>query len=85
MDDAAKWRIYPVGSTPLASQPVETLRQRIRARVEVELKLGVQRAIDVGGHDPVVLPVVAIADVELVFQRVQLALVRLRRLPAAWT
>lgn len=67
VDDGSKRRIYPVPLSPFARQPVEVSRLRVWARIEVELELGVEFRVEVGWSQPVVLPIVAIADVELVF------------------
>ena len=78
VNDGAEGRIDEAGRAPLASQAIEICGQRVRARIEVELKFSVEPGIEFGWRDPVVLPVVTIAYVELVFRRVKLALMRLR-------
>ena len=72
--DGSERRVDVVSLSPFARQTVEASRHGIRARVEVERpELGVEFRIQSVRREPVVFPILAVADVEFVRARVQLA------------
>jgi hypothetical protein len=77
--DRAERRVDVVARSPLARQAVEAVRKRARARIEREAKLGVQLGVKRGRRDPVMLPVLAVADVKLVRRGRKLRLMHPRR------
>ena len=71
MDDTAEWRIDVIAFAPLASQAVKTFWQRVRTWIKRKVEFGVQGGVQVGRRQPVMLGVIAVADMEFVSAWVQ--------------
>jgi hypothetical protein len=74
--DGSEGRVDVVRRSPLTGEAVKALGQRVRAGIEVERELGIQRRVKVRRRDPIMLTVVPVADMELVVGRIQLRLMR---------
>ena len=69
--DGTERRIDIVAPAPFTRQPIEPIRQRIGARIKVEMELRIQRGVQLRGRKPVVVAVLSVANMELVSSRWQ--------------
>lgn len=71
VNGGTKWNVGVTGVSPIAGQSVKIIRSRMRARIEVEMKFGIQLLKQIGWSQPVVFPITTVAFMELVRVRMK--------------